>query len=77
MIPIMHENERRAWPRLESNVPVKICHDDGDIVTEIGNISRSGAHCMISKYIAPMVKLKLHLLLPFKKNGKDRWFPTR
>jgi hypothetical protein len=62
--------ERRSHPRLENNVPVKIFSDDGDIVTETGNVSRSGAYCRINKYIEPMTKLKICLLLPTRKNGK-------
>lgn len=62
--------ERRKDPRLENNVPVKICQEDGDLVTETANISRSGAYCRVNKYIDAMTKLKIHLLLPLKKNGK-------
>jgi len=63
-------SERRKDPRLENNIPVKICQEDGDIVTETRNISRSGAYCRVDKYIEPMTKLKIHLLLPLKKNNK-------
>ena len=62
--------EKRKHPRLENNIPLKICCDDGDFVTETRNISRSGAYCLIKNYIAPMVKLKVQILLPVKKNGK-------
>jgi len=64
-------NERRQDPRLENNVPVKISQEDGDIVTETANISRSGAYCRVDKYIEPMTKLKINLLLTFKKNNKN------
>ena len=63
--------ERRKDQRLAKNVPVKIFHDDGDIVTQTANISRSGAYCRVEKYIEPMTKLKVNLLLPIKKNGKS------
>lgn len=63
-------NERRKHPRLESNIPVKICLEDGDIVTQTANISRSGAYCRVDKAINIMTKLKVHLLLPLKKDGK-------
>lgn len=55
--------ERRKDPRLENNIPVKICQEGGDLVTETKNISRSGAYCCVNQYIAPMTKLKVHLLL--------------
>ena len=64
-------SERRKHPRLESNIPMKICQEDGDIVTETWNISRSGAYCRVSRYIEPMTKLRIHLLLPVKKNNKQ------
>ncbi|MBF0521574.1 MAG: PilZ domain-containing protein [Candidatus Omnitrophica bacterium] len=63
--------ERRRDPRLENNIPVKICQEDGDIVTETGNISRSGAYCRVTRYIEPMTKFKMCLLIPIRKKGKD------
>ena len=63
--------ERRKDLRLANNVPLKIFHDDGDIVTQTANISRSGAYCRVEKFIEPMTKLKINLLLPVKKNGKN------
>ncbi len=56
--------ERRRHPRLEHTVPVKISGGDFDIVTETKDISCSGASCRVNKYLAPMTKLKVHLLLP-------------
>lgn len=68
----MHSmQERRQSIRLENNIPIKICQEDGDIVTETGNISRSGAYCRVSRYIEPMTKLKVHLLIPVRKKGKE------
>ena len=64
-------DERREDPRLENNIPVKICQDGGDIVTETQNVSRSGAYCCVNQYIEPMTKLKIHLLLSFSKNEKS------
>lgn len=63
--------ERRKHSRLENNVPIKICQEGGDIVTETRNISRSGVYCRIQKPLAIMTKLNIHLLLSFKKNGKN------
>ena len=62
--------ERRKDPRLSNSIPVKICKDDGDSVTETANISRSGAYCKVSSYVEPMTKLDIHLLIPSKKNDK-------
>lgn len=63
-------SERRRHPRLENNIPLKICSDDFDVVTETKNLSSSGAYCRVNKYLEPMTKLKIHLLLPFKKFNK-------
>ena len=63
-------SERRQHPRLAGNIPVKISSDDFDIVTETKNLSRTGVYCRVNKYIEPMTKLKIHLLLPFKRNDK-------
>ena len=62
--------ERRRHLRLEHSVPVKISSGDIDIVTETMNLSCSGTFCRINKYVAPMTKLKLNLLLPLRKNNK-------
>jgi len=63
-------SERRRDPRLKNNIPVKICQEGGDFVTETKNISRAGAYCCVDEFIEPMTKLKIHLLLTFPKSGK-------
>ena len=63
-------NERRGDPRLENNIPVKICQEGENIVSETQNISRSGTYCRVEKFIAPMTKLKIHLLLSSPSEGK-------
>ena len=63
--------EKRKDQRIEKNIPVKICQETGDIVTETSNISRSGAYCQINRYIEPMTKMNIHLLLPVRRNGKN------
>ncbi|MCK5012346.1 MAG: PilZ domain-containing protein [Candidatus Omnitrophica bacterium] len=64
-------DERRKDPRLENNIPVKICQEGGDLVTETQNVSRSGAYCCVNRNIEPMTKLKIHLLLSFPKGTKS------
>jgi len=64
-------HERRKDPRLDNNIPVKICQEDGDLVTETQNVSCSGAYCCVNQYIAPMTKLKIHLLLSDPTGGKN------
>ena len=62
--------ERRASTRLEKSIPLKICSDDFDIITETRNLSCAGAYCRINKHLDPMTRLKVHLLLPIKKRKK-------
>lgn len=68
---VSSQHEKRKDPRLENNIPVKICQEDGDIVTETANISRSGVYCRIDRYIEPMSRMQVHLLLPVVKSGKS------
>lgn len=62
--------ERRQHTRLDNNVPVKISCDDFDLVTETRNISCAGAYCRVNRYIEPMTRLKVILLLPLKRKNK-------
>lgn len=62
--------ERRKHPRAMGNIPVKICGEEFDAVTETKNLSRSGTFCRVGKAIEPMTKLKIQLLLSYKQNGK-------
>lgn len=71
MVTERQPHERRKDPRLGNNIPIRISQTDGDMVTETANISRSGLYCKVNRYIEPMTKLKVCLLLPLRKNGKD------
>ena len=62
--------EKRRHLRVEHSIPVKISSDHGDILTETKNLSCSGAYCRVSQRLEPMTKLKVHLLLPLRKNDK-------
>ena len=63
-------DEKRRHPRVEQSVPLKISTPDADLVAETSNISCSGVYCRVSKFIEPMTKLGVTLLLPVKKGGK-------
>ena len=63
-------DERRRSQRAYTNVPVKILCDEGDIVTQTVNISRSGVYCTVNRAVDVMTKLKVCLLIPVKKLGK-------
>lgn len=62
--------ERRRHPRLTKNIPLKLCGEQFDVVTETHNLSCSGVYCRVNKYFDPMTRFEIHLLLPFKKGAK-------
>ena len=69
-MPHKKQLERRQHPRVANNVPVKITSAAADFVTETQNISCSGTYCRVDKYLEPMTKLGITLLLHVKKSGK-------
>lgn len=65
MIPAEYAGqERRKGQRALAHIPVRIAQEDGDIVTETLNISRSGAYCQVNKRVELMTKLNIQILLP-------------
>jgi len=56
--------ERRRYPRLIKELPLKLICEDYDLVTRTRDISCIGAYCCVDKYIPPMTKLAIVLLLP-------------
>ncbi len=58
------KQEKRRYPRAKKNLPLKISSADFDIVTETENISCVGAYCKTDRYLEPMTKLKVFILLP-------------
>ena len=70
--PLPSSQEKRRHLRLELKIPVKMSSDHGDILTETKNLSCSGAFCRVSQRLDPMTKIKVHLLLPLRKNDKIR-----
>jgi hypothetical protein len=67
---MQYNQERRKYPRIKKNIPLKISSGEFDIVTETENISGSGAYCRIDRYIEPMTKLKIIILLPIKQRNR-------
>lgn len=63
-------HERRKHARLDKNIPLKISSDDFDIVTQTDNLSPAGAYCKVDRYLEPMTKLKINLLLPLRRYNK-------
>lgn len=61
--------EKRQHPRIEQNISLKISSGEVDFVTETRNLSCSGVYCRVNKYVEPMTRLALTLLLPQKKGS--------
>lgn len=63
--------ERRKHPRITRKLPLKVKAGTFDLATETQNISLSGICCQVNKYIEPMTKVRITMLLPLKlKNNK-------
>ncbi len=62
--------EKRRHLRVECKISLKISGDHGDILTETKNLSCSGAFCRMTQRLEPMTKLKVYLLLPWRKSDK-------
>ncbi|MFH1259295.1 MAG: PilZ domain-containing protein [Elusimicrobiota bacterium] len=67
---VNYHPERRSSPRIERGLPLKISCGEFDLVTETKNISAVGAYCIVDRYLAPMTKLAILLLLPFSNGDK-------
>lgn len=64
--------EKRRYPRIGKNLPIKIKSDDFDLVAETKNISCIGAYCRVDRYIAPFTKLQTTILLSPKAKNNSR-----
>jgi len=56
--------ERRKTKRIKKIIPLKIKEDTFDFVSETKNLSSSGLYCRLDKYLAPMSKVNMILLIP-------------
>jgi len=58
------KKERRQYPRIERQLPVKIAANGYDFFTTTRNISCVGTYCRVDKYIPPFTKIFVRLSLP-------------
>lgn len=58
------KTERRLYPRLFQQLPVKIGANGYDFTTTTHNVSCTGTYCCVSKYIPPFTKIAVRLCLP-------------
>lgn len=62
--------ERRIYPRLYRQLPLRLALEDFEIESETKNISASGLYCRVKKPFDLMTKLRMAIMLPLK--GKDK-----
>ncbi|MEW5757987.1 MAG: PilZ domain-containing protein [Candidatus Omnitrophota bacterium] len=62
--------ERRVYPRLNQDMPLKLLLEGFDVEAESRNISASGLYCRVSKHFELMTKLKIIMFLPSSANKK-------
>ena len=67
----LNNQERRRFPRLASNLAIKLEDREIDFVTETKNVSCIGAYCQIDSYLPILTKLKITLLFPKHKGLKS------
>ncbi len=60
--------EKRAYPRVEKSIRVKLATNSFDIYAHTKNISCAGAYCEVNKLVPPMTKLDIMLFLPNANN---------
>lgn len=58
--------DRRRHIRIHNRLPFKLSDNLSVIATQTINISVSGAYCEIDRYIAPMTKVNITLLVPLR-----------
>ena len=66
------QDEKRAYPRAEQSLSLKLYSRDANIVTHTKNISGSGLYCEIDQDIPVMTKLVITILLPNQRYKNKR-----
>lgn len=65
------KTERRQYPRIKEQLPLKIVTNGYDFITNTKDLSCVGAYCHVGKYIPPFTKIIAKLTLPLKNNNCD------
>ena len=60
----MSFQERRRHPRIAKTLSLQLTHQVNELVTETTNISESGAHCTVNRFLPLMTKLQVKLAVP-------------
>ncbi|MBN1587762.1 MAG: PilZ domain-containing protein [Candidatus Omnitrophica bacterium] len=66
----MDSSERRRYPRIESQLELKLVNGGADIFATSVNISRSGVLCVVNQELTLMTKYRIAIELPFGSGDK-------
>lgn len=69
--------ERRRYPRIKREIPLKIKYDNYDTVGQTRDISCIGTYCTVNKHIPLFSKISIILLLPLNNPGKNDYCSVR
>ena len=64
--------ERRLYPRIDQQLPLKVTANGFDFSTSTKNISCLGAYCHIDKYVPPFTRVFIKLSLPVAAKEDDK-----
>jgi len=68
------EPNRRQFPRINRELPLKVAANGYDFTTSTLNVSCVGAYCRIDKYVPPFTKVAVKLSLPVASiNGNKNY----
>ena len=65
------KDERRQYPRVYCELPLKLAANGFDFATSTQNVSAVGAYCRINKYLPPFTKLAVRLSLPVNRGDQS------
>ena len=71
------KKEKRRYPRIIRNLPLKIKHCDYDFVGQTQDISCIGAYCSINKYLPLFSIISIILLLPVREGENNKFCSIR
>lgn len=64
--------ERRQYPRITRELPIKVAANGYDFATSTRNVSCVGTYCHIDKYVPPFTKVMIKLVLPIINNNSNK-----
>jgi c-di-GMP-binding flagellar brake protein YcgR len=60
----MHTSERRKYPRVNQNLPIRVAVNGYDFMSSTRDISCVGTYCHVEKYMPPFTRVQVRLSLP-------------